>query len=116
MLSVSKRSKLRDPPGQFWRVVRRMSSSRREWEWFEPIPRYSVPIAPSVKGVWPSKIRGVSAPLIFAPRGPPFASGDGGVVGDDDDELAEFSPASGAAVGWSGERVKYTTLARDPPI
>jgi hypothetical protein len=60
-------------------------------------------MTPSLRGVCTSRMRGVRAPLIFAPRGP-FASGDGGVLSVEEG-LPELSATSGA-VGGSGERVK----------
>lgn len=113
MLSVSNLSKFRDPPGTFCKVARRRSA-----------PRKCSPV------IWSgclrdrrggSRVRGVNAPLTLG-RAEEMAglrlsgSSSFGGDGDDDDEAEWISSSWTGGGGGMGERVKYMTLAREPPI
>src|ERR1700712_1020717 len=97
MLSVSKRSKFRDPPGTFCRVALRNKAPRK---------------VPPVKGsngdvFGGSNVRGVSAPVTFA-RVNMVDFSSSGVEGADEWEEVETSVSisNEADDGGTGDRVK----------
>lgn len=67
-----------------------------------------------------SNVRGVSAPVTFDLTKDDFRpsrSSSVGVEGKESDEVdGILSPSKEADDGGTGERVKYMTLAREPPI